>query len=91
MVVPLERLQAVLLAGAAGDGMGGVYEGQPLDPERPLPPPPWRFSDAESGVRGVAPYRGEHNRELLREVLGYDDTRIDALEAAGILSARKPR
>lgn len=45
MVVPLERLQAVLLAGAAGDGMGGVYEGQPLDPERPLPPPPWRFSD----------------------------------------------
>lgn len=52
---------------------------------------PWRFSDAESGVRGVAPYRGEHNRELLREVLGYDDTRIDALEAAGILSARKPR
>lgn len=45
MVVPLERLRTVLLAGAAGDGMGGVYEGQPLDPERPLPPPPWRVSD----------------------------------------------
>ncbi len=50
--------------------------------------PPWRFSGAEVGVRGGAPYRGEHNREVLREVLGFDDARIDALESAGILSAR---
>lgn len=53
--------------------------------------PPWRFSGAEVDVRGGAPYRGEHNREVLREVLGFDDARIDALEAAGILSARTPR
>jgi len=52
---------------------------------------PWRFSDAESGVHGAAPYRGEHNREVLRELLGFDDARLDALEAAGILSARVPR
>jgi ADP-ribosylglycohydrolase len=45
MIVPLERLETVLLAGAAGDGIGGSCEGQPLDPERRLPPPPWRLSD----------------------------------------------
>jgi crotonobetainyl-CoA:carnitine CoA-transferase CaiB-like acyl-CoA transferase len=51
---------------------------------------PWRFSEASSGIRGVAAYRGEHNREVLREVAGLDDSRIDALEASGILSSRKP-
>ncbi len=50
---------------------------------------PWRFSDAETGVHGVAAYRGEHNREVLREVLALDDARIDALEAMGVLSGRK--
>jgi crotonobetainyl-CoA:carnitine CoA-transferase CaiB-like acyl-CoA transferase len=51
---------------------------------------PWRFSEAEAGVHGVAAYRGEHNREVLREVLALDDARIDALEALGVLSARVP-
>jgi CoA:oxalate CoA-transferase len=51
---------------------------------------PWRFSESESGVHGVAAYRGEHNREVLREVLALDDARIDALEAKGVLSGRVP-
>lgn len=45
MLIPLERLETVLLAGAAGDGIGGAFEGQPSDPERHLPSPPWRVSD----------------------------------------------
>lgn len=45
MIVPLERLETVLLAGAAGDGMGGASEGQSPDPERRAPSPPWRVSD----------------------------------------------
>jgi ADP-ribosylglycohydrolase len=37
--LPLERLEAVLLAGAAGDGFGGPFEGKPADRARELPAP----------------------------------------------------
>ena len=38
--------------------------------------------------RGPAAYRvGEHTREVLRGVLGYDDDRIAALVDAGIIEA----
>ena len=46
---------------------------------------PYRFSDAESGVRGAAPHRGQHNVEVLREWAGLDDASITALVAAGVL------
>jgi crotonobetainyl-CoA:carnitine CoA-transferase CaiB-like acyl-CoA transferase len=55
-----------------------------------IPNPPWHFSDAEVGLRGGAKYRGEDNREVLREVLGYDDATIDQLESDGVLSSRIP-
>lgn len=46
MRLPLERLEAVLLAGAAGDGFGGPFEGKPADPSRELPAlTALRFSD----------------------------------------------
>lgn len=51
---------------------------------------PWRFSALEDGVRGVAAYRGEHNREVLRELLGMRDEEISQLEGAGVLSSRLP-
>jgi ADP-ribosylglycohydrolase len=35
----MERLEAVLLAGAAGDGFGGPFEGKPADRARELPAP----------------------------------------------------
>jgi CoA:oxalate CoA-transferase len=56
-----------------------------------LPNAPWHFSDAEVGVRGEPRYRGEDNRAVLAEVLGYDDAAIDALETDGVLSSRVPR
>ena len=31
-----------------------------------IPNSPWRFSGADTGVRGVPAYRGEHNREVLQ-------------------------
>lgn len=48
---------------------------------------PYRFSAAAAGVRGPAPYRGEHNREVLAEWAGWDGPRLDALEASGALCA----
>ena len=41
------------------------------------------------GVVRPASMRGEHNRALLREV-GYDEKRIDALEAAGVITPPDP-
>jgi hypothetical protein len=41
-------------------------------------------------VSGVPKYRGEDNRELLAELLGYGDDRLDQLEADGVLSSRLP-
>lgn len=56
-----------------------------------LPNSPWRFSDAASGVRGVPAWRGEHNHEVLAELLGLGADQVDALEADGVLSSRPPR
>jgi crotonobetainyl-CoA:carnitine CoA-transferase CaiB-like acyl-CoA transferase len=53
-----------------------------------LPNSPWRFSDAATGVRGVPAFRGEHNREVLEQLLGMRAEEVDALEAAGVLSSR---
>ena len=35
------------------------------------------------------PLLGEHNRQILKSVLGYEDARISALEAAGVLVAKQ--
>ena len=56
-----------------------------------VPNAPWRFgSSPEVGVSGVPRYRGEDNRTILAELLGYDDAHLDRLEAAGVLSSRIP-
>jgi crotonobetainyl-CoA:carnitine CoA-transferase CaiB-like acyl-CoA transferase len=52
----------------------------------PLINSPQRFAGAESGIRGVVPYRGEHNRDVMRDWLGLGDEAIDALESAGALA-----
>jgi len=44
-----------------------------------------KFSDASVQVRGPAPTLGQHNAEVLSEILGYDAQRIEALRAQGIL------
>jgi crotonobetainyl-CoA:carnitine CoA-transferase CaiB-like acyl-CoA transferase len=47
---------------------------------------PWRFSKMPLYVRGPAPTFGQHNREVLSGVLGYDEARCQALEGAGIVT-----
>ena len=51
---------------------------------------PARFERSPAGIRGPAPRRGEHNAEVLRSVLGYDEARIRALREAGVLSEADP-
>jgi len=46
--------------------------------------PPLRLSDLDFAVRRPAPASGEHSREVLREA-GYDEARIAALAAAGVI------
>ena len=44
---------------------------------------PFRFSGFPAAHRRPAPLLGEHNRELLSELLGLGEDELDALEAAG--------
>jgi CoA:oxalate CoA-transferase len=53
---------------------------------RPVTQSPYRFSSASSGVRGPAPHRGEHNSSVLKGWLGYEDSVVKELYAAGVLS-----
>jgi crotonobetainyl-CoA:carnitine CoA-transferase CaiB-like acyl-CoA transferase len=55
-----------------------------------IPQAPWRFGAATTGSRGVPAYRGEHNRDVLRELLGADDATLADWEARGVLSSRVP-
>ncbi len=57
---------------------------------RPLVRSPARFSTTRNEIRGRSARRGEHNREVLAEVLGYDEERIRKLEEQQILSAAPP-
>jgi crotonobetainyl-CoA:carnitine CoA-transferase CaiB-like acyl-CoA transferase len=50
-----------------------------------IPGMPLRFSDHPEPLPLSAPFLGEHNAEVLGELLGYDAARIRALEAAGVL------
>ncbi|MFT5692019.1 MAG: CoA:oxalate CoA-transferase [Oceanicoccus sp.] len=52
---------------------------------RPITQSPYRFSNAESGVRGPAPHRGEHNSEILEQWLSKPTDEIDKLSGNGIL------
>ena len=52
---------------------------------RPVAQSPYRWSSAKSGVKGPAPHRGEHNREVLGEWLRLSDTEVDDLASAGVV------
>ena len=56
-----------------------------MGPCRPIIGRPWKFSAMPLTVRGPAPTFGQHNREVLRDLLGYDEARCAALESAGIV------
>ena len=49
---------------------------------------PWRYSATPLYIPRPAPGFGEHNRDVLQSVLGYDVARCDDLERRGIIAAR---
>jgi crotonobetainyl-CoA:carnitine CoA-transferase CaiB-like acyl-CoA transferase len=46
---------------------------------------PFRFSDAKVEIPRPAPGLGEHNREVLGELLGYSEAKIASLLEDGLL------
>jgi len=52
---------------------------------RPITQSPYRFSNADSGVRGPAPHRGEHNAQVLEQWLGKNAAAVADLTQAGVL------
>jgi len=58
---------------------------------RRYPGLPIRLSATPATYRRGAPCLGEHNREVLAEVLGFQDAEVDELERAGILRDRPPK
>ena len=68
-------------------------EERQMGPRRPLLGRPWKFSAVPLTIRGAAPTFGQHNGEVLREILGYDEARCAALHSAGIIVDKpvKPR
>jgi formyl-CoA transferase len=44
-----------------------------------------KLSDTPGAVRWVGPELGEHTDEVLRDLLGYDDGKVEALKAAGVV------
>ncbi len=56
-----------------------------------VPQSPWRFQDVDAGVTPFAGYRGQHNREVLSDLLGLSTSELDVLEADSVISSRPPR
>jgi hypothetical protein len=57
-----------------------------MGPRRKIIGRPWRLGKTELAVRGPAPAFGQHNRHVLRDILGYDEARIAALERDAIIA-----
>ncbi len=53
---------------------------------RPITQAPYRFSNADSGVRGPASLRGEDHRDVLKTWLNMEDGAIDKLLADDVLA-----
>ena len=49
---------------------------------------PWKLGRVPLSIRGPGPTMGQHNREVIQGLLGYDDARYAELETAGIVGDR---
>ena len=56
-----------------------------------IPQSPWRFQNVDAGVAAFVGYRGQHNREVLTDLLGLSSSELDVLENESVISSRPPR
>ncbi|MDE0872459.1 MAG: CaiB/BaiF CoA-transferase family protein [Acidimicrobiales bacterium] len=56
-----------------------------------IPQSPWRFQNVDAGVAAFVGYRGQHNREVLTDLLGLSASELDVLETESVISSRPPR
>jgi succinate--hydroxymethylglutarate CoA-transferase len=47
---------------------------------------PVKYSGSEVAIRRPPPILGEHTREILGDVLGYDNKRIEGLKSEGVIA-----
>jgi len=50
-----------------------------------VPQHPVKYSKTPPQIKGPAPILGEHNDEVLKSLLGYDDAKLAELRAAGVI------
>lgn len=77
-VLSSPTLQHVDLYAEVSDRAGGT---------RRVVQAPYVFSDADSGLRGPAPHRGEHNADVMSDWLDLPDAEIERLQADAVLQA----
>ena len=87
VVTPREALLGPLateraLLASVDDRRGGT---------RPVVRSPARFSASRNEIRGPAPLPGEHGAEILRELLGFDDAKLESLVSSGVLVRSEDR
>jgi len=60
----------------------------PVVGAHPTPTMPFRYSGVSRWLREPAPTIGQHNREILGDLLGHSDDELAVLESAGIIGTR---
>jgi crotonobetainyl-CoA:carnitine CoA-transferase CaiB-like acyl-CoA transferase len=65
----------------------GFFEAleHPAMGENLIPGVPFRYASVDHWLHTPAPMLGQHNREILGELLGLDDSELDRLEAEGVI------
>ena len=62
----------------------------PIAGMHPVPIVPFRYEGERDWVRQPAPTMGQHNREILRDIVGFSEAEIEELESEGVIGTRPP-